>query len=437
MTLSQELVWRGFVKDTTLSNLAELDRKKWVFYCGFDASAPSQTIGNLATLMAIKTFLRHGHQGLILAGGATSLIGDPGGKDKERPLQSKEVIGQNVSEAKKQLSRVLVGQENWQLVNNLDWFANLGFLDFLRDIGKHFPMSQLIKRDFIAQRLGDQASGISYSEFSYGLLQSYDFYHLYKNYDCRLQLGGADQWGNCLSGVDLIARRESARVEVITLPLVVNRATGKKFGKSEDGAVWLAKELTSPYDFYQFWLNCDDQGLEQYLKTYTSLKKEEIEDLLNQQRRDPGRRPGQKRLAQEVTRLVHQETDLSLVEQLTDLVFKKEPQGLKKQDFLSQIIDRQIQPNCQSSQDWPDDLQKIGLFSSQTRAKELANKGGLKVVFSTGVADLKFDSSRGQKDSWTTLAKKSNWLPFSDQNYDFWLIKRGKNKLAIIYEKRN
>ena len=200
MTLSEELQWRGFVQQTTLRTLSDLDKKKQVFYHGFDASADSQTIGNLAAMMFDKVFMRHGWKAIILAGGATSLIGDPGGKDKERVLQTEETIGANVKKAEQQLKKIF-GDKDFTLVNNIDWTKGMTVLDFLRDIGKHFSMTPLVQRDYIAQRIGEGGAGISYTEFSYTLLQGMDYLHLYDNYEVTMQLGGSAQWGNCLSGV--------------------------------------------------------------------------------------------------------------------------------------------------------------------------------------------------------------------------------------------
>lgn len=316
MTLSEELVWRGFVNQTTLSDITELDKKTRTFYLGFDASADSQTVGNLAAMMFAKNFLRHGYRGVILAGGSTSLIGDPGGKDKERPMQDEETIAANVAAASREIQSVLRGHD-FNLVNNLDWTRDMKVLPFLRDIGKHFSMTQLVQRDYIANRLGEGGSGISYTEFSYTILQGMDYLHLYDNEGVTLQLGGSDQWGNCLSGVDLIRRARGVEVDVITLNLVINKATGKKFGKSEDGAVWLNPTKTSPTQFYQFWINADDEGAEGYLKIYTELGKPEIDAIMEQHRSDPGSRHAQTQLAREVTRLVHGEEQMRQAEQVT------------------------------------------------------------------------------------------------------------------------
>lgn len=304
MTLSEELAWRGFINQSTFEDIKKLDEQTWTFYHGFDASADSLTVGNLAGVMVDKVFMRHGGKAYILAGGATSLIGDPGGKDIERPLQDEQTITHNVAGVAKQLEKALSGYD-FTLVNNLDWTKDLTVIAFLRDIGKYFSMTPLVQRDFIARRMGEGGAGISYTEFSYTLLQGMDFLHLFDEFGVNLQVGSSDQWGNCLSGVDLIRRARNAEAYVFTHPLIINKATGKKFGKSEAGAVWLDPVRTSPEEFYQFWINSDDEGVEEYLKVYTELDKTTVDDVMAQHRTDPKQRIAQKRLAHEVTQLVH------------------------------------------------------------------------------------------------------------------------------------
>ena len=333
MTLSEELKWRGFINQTTISNLQILDEKKLKFYHGYDASVDSLTIGNLAAIMMDKVFIRHGWQPVILSGGATSLIGDPGGKDSERPMQSVDQVTHNVDSVTKQIAK-LFGSEI-EFVNNLDWFSNMNVLEFLRDVGKHFSMTPLTQRDYIAKRLGDGGSGISYTEFSYTLLQGYDFLYLYKNYGVVLQLAGSDQWGNSLSGVDLVRRVEGAEVNVLTCPLIINKATGKKFGKSEAGAVWLDSERTLIYQLYQFWLNVDDEGVEDYLKIYTELSKEQIDEIIQKFSNDKSKRLAQKTLAYEVTKLVHGKDSADAVVRVTDVLFGSSDYSLlKSEDFV-------------------------------------------------------------------------------------------------------
>lgn len=322
MTLSEELVWRGMINQTTLSDITELDKKKLTFYKGFDASAPSQTVGNLAAMMVDLVFLRHGYKGIILAGGATSLIGDPGGKDKERPMQTVETINANVAAAKKQIKKIYRDHE-FTLVNNIDWTKKINVLEFLRDIGKYFNIGEMVKKDYIATRIGEGGSGISYTEFSYSLLQGFDYLHLYQKYNCTLQIGGSDQWSNCLAGVELIRRKLGKEVHVITLPLIINKTTGKKFGKSEEGAVWLDPELTSPYNFYQFWLNVDDESVKDYLKIYTDISKTDFDNLISEFEKDKSTRLAQKHLAYAVTELVHGTSEATKAQTTAQALFGK------------------------------------------------------------------------------------------------------------------
>jgi len=326
MTLSEELTWRGFVNQTTYPDIKAIDDKKIVFYHGYDVSSDSQAIGNLAAMMLDRCMLRHGHEAIIVAGGATSLVGDPGGKDAERELQSVETIAHNTTCAEKQIKRIFTGFD-FKLVNNLDWTHKMTVLDYLRDYGKHFSMTPLIQRDYISTRIGEDGAGLSYAEFSYTILQGIDYLHLFDEYGCTLQLGGSDQWGNCLSGVDLIRRVRGAEVNVLSQPLVINKATGKKFGKSEEGAVWLDPKKTTPTAFYQFWINVDDEGLESYLKIFTELSKDEIDKSLAAHAKDPGSRSGQKTLAREVTTLVHGKDKMELAEAVTEFLTGRKPIG--------------------------------------------------------------------------------------------------------------
>jgi tyrosyl-tRNA synthetase len=368
MTLSEELEWRGFINQTTFNDIKELDGKQWTFYHGFDASAPSQTVGNLAAMMVDKVFMRHGHKAIVLAGGATSLIGDPGGKDSERTLQDESTVAHNVACAQDQLNKVFHGYE-FTLVNNLDWTKDLTVIDFLRNIGKHFSMTQLVQRDYIAKRIGEGGAGISYTEFSYTLLQGMDFLHLYDEFGANLQIGGSDQWGNCLSGVDLIRRARGAEVHVMTLPLVINKATGKKFGKSEEGAVWLDPERTTPTQFYQFWMNADDEGVEGYLKIFTELNKSEVDSIMAKHQENPKERLAQTRLAQEVTRLLHGEEQMALAEAVTQFLTGK--QAIGEADASALEATRKEIPSVTAKPG--DDLLQIlvdtGLATSKTEAR--------------------------------------------------------------------
>lgn len=337
-TLSEELSWRGFVNQTTFDDLTRLDGEKLTFYWGVDPSADSMTIGNFAAAMMVRHFIDHGHKAVLLVGGATGMIGDPDGKKDERNLKMLDEIAQNKAGIAAQYKKIFDGKE-FQIVDNYDWFKGIDYLSFLRNIGKHVPVSQMLGRDFVQSRLGEGGSGISYAEFSYSLIQGYDFLHLYQEKGVTLQLCGADQWGNSITGVDLIRRITGGEAHVYSTPLVINKATGVKFGKSEDGAIWLDPSKTSVYKFYQFWLNVDDEGVIDYAKIYTLLSREEIEKLETEQQQNPGARPAQKALAYEVTKLVHGEERADSVKRVTDVLFGKADFASLNQDDLATLAD--------------------------------------------------------------------------------------------------
>lgn len=320
MKLSEELTWRGFVNQTTYNDISVLDGDPITFYIGVDPSADSMTIGNLAATMMVQHFINHGHKAFLLVGGATGMIGDPDGKSDERNLKTIEEISKNKAVIAEQYKNLFAGKD-FTLVDNYDWFKDINFLDFLRTVGKHAPLSQMISRDFVQSRLGAEGNGISYAEFSYSLIQAYDFLYLFKNHDVTLQLCGSDQWGNCVAGVDLIRRVEGKEANIYSTPLIMNKATGAKFGKSEDGAIWLSSAKTSVYKFYQFWLNTDDEGVIDYLKVYTMFDKPTIEDLTAKTKDNPAGRLAQKTLAYEVTKMVHGQDRADSVKRVTAVLF--------------------------------------------------------------------------------------------------------------------
>jgi tyrosyl-tRNA synthetase len=278
------------------------------------------TIGNFAAAMMVRHFIDAGHKAFLLVGGATGMIGDPDGKSDERNLLSLDDIARNKAAIAEQYKTVFAGQP-FEIVDNYDWFKNITFLDFLRDIGKHVPLSQMLGREFVQSRLGEDGSGISYAEFSYSLIQGYDFLDLYRNHGVTLQVAGADQWGNSIAGVDLIRRVAGGEAHVYSTPLVMNKATGKKFGKTEDGAIWLDEKKTSVFKFYQFWLNSDDEGVTEYAKVYTLLDQAAIAEMRSQVAQNPGARQAQKTLAREVTKIVHGEDRTASVERVTTTLF--------------------------------------------------------------------------------------------------------------------
>lgn len=320
MTLSEELEWRGFVNQTTFEDIKALDGGPVSFYFGVDPSADSMHIGQLAMAMMIRHFITHGHKATLLVGGATGMIGDPDGKTDERELKSVEEVERNKAGIAAQYTSLFSGQ-SFDIVDNYDWFKDMNYLTFLREVGKYVPVSQMLGRDFIQTRIGEGGSGISYAEFSYALIQGYDFLHLFREKGITLQIAGADQWGNSITGLQLIRKIESAEANVWTAPLIINKSTGRKFGKSEEGAVWLDSSKTSVFRFYQFWLNVDDEGAIDYAKIYTLLSPDEVSELAERQKADPGARDAQKTLAFEVTKLVHGEDAATSAKKVTEVLF--------------------------------------------------------------------------------------------------------------------
>jgi tyrosyl-tRNA synthetase len=374
MTLSEELTWRGFVKQSTFNDITELDTKKMKFYFGVDPSASSMTIGNLASAMMCKVFIKHGYEPVLLVGGATGLIGDPDGKAQERDLRNKEEIEINKKGIISQYKSIFSGLE-FQIVDNYDWFKEIGYLEFLREVGKHVPMRQMLSRDFVQSRLGEEGAGISYAEFSYSLIQGYDFLHLHNEYGVDLQLSGADQWGNSVTGVDLVRRKTGDEVHVWSGPLVVNKTTGVKFGKTEDGAVWLDSNLTSVFKYYQFWLNLDDAGCEEYLKIYSTLDKEEIDSVISEFNNDRSSRHAQKVLAREATSLLHGKERAKSAEKVSNVLFGGENfMNLNKDDLG--LLSNEL-TTFEYTNNIIDLLVSVKLANSKTEARNFLNSGAI------------------------------------------------------------
>jgi len=376
MTLSEELTWRGYAHQTTLSDITKLDEGSVSFYFGVDPSADSMTIGHLAAAMMVRHFINAGHKAYLLVGGATGMIGDPDGKKDERNLLTLDDIARNKQAIAEQYRMIFDGQP-FTVVDNLDWVKDVTFLDFLRDIGKHVSLSSMLGRDFVQSRLGEDGSGISYAEFSYSLIQGYDFLHLFKNRDVTLQLCGADQWGNSIAGVDLIRRIEGKEAHVFSTPLIINKATGKKFGKTEDGAVWLDEKKTSVYKFYQFWLNVDDEGVIDYAKVYTLMNKDAIDAMQGRLEVDPGAREAQKTLALEVTKIVHGADRALSAERVTNVLFG----GQSFSDLTAEDIDilRTEIPVVKGEQSLVEALAASGCASSNGEARRLIEAGSVSV----------------------------------------------------------
>jgi tyrosine--tRNA ligase len=318
MKLSEELQWRGFWNQTTFTNDKLIDSENFTLYLGTDPSADSLHVGHLAVYMMVRHFLERGHKVFLLVGGGTGMIGDMRDTE-ERSLLSYAEIEHNKRALKAQVSQIFAGRD-FTLVDNADWLGNLELLPFLRDIGKNFNMADLIGREFFKARI-DNGKGLSFAEFTYTLLQGYDFWHLFKHHSVNLQIGGSDQWGNLLSGVELIRKKENAEVYAMTAPLLINKSTGRKFGKSEGGAVWLDENKTSVYKFYQFWLNVDDESAIEYMKIFTMLDRDTIEAIAENHAVNPGARSAQKVLAREVTDIVHGVNRRESVERVTEVLF--------------------------------------------------------------------------------------------------------------------
>lgn len=383
MNLSEELIYRGFQAETTIKDPKTLDtRESKKFYWGADPSADSLTIGNLAALMMCACFVRHGYQPYLLVGGATGQIGDPK-ENGERDLKTLDEVEHNKSCIKNQIERI-VQAENLTMVDNYDWFKNINYLDFLREVGKAFSMTQLLDRQFVQNRIGDGGSGISYAEFSYTLIQGYDFLHLFREHGVSLQLCGADQYGNCTSGIHLIKRLENADADVWSTPLIIDPVTGRKFGKSEGNAIWLAStdngsgNYTSIFGFYQFWLNQPDSSVEYLLKIYTLLDKSEIEDILKRHSETPENRLAQKTLAKKVTEIVHGKENAETIENLTNLLFNKSTDFTNfSTDEISEFAN--FLPTIPKGTNLVDALITTGLAESKKKAREFIAAGAISI----------------------------------------------------------
>lgn len=408
MTLSEELAWRGFVNQTTFKDIKALDAEPIAFYWGVDPSADSMTVGNFAAAMMVRHFISHGHKAVLLVGGATGLIGDPDGKKQERDLKELDEIAANIAGISAQYKTVFAG-ESFEIVNNYDWFKDINYMDFLRTIGKHLSMTQLLDREFVQSRIGAGGAGISYAEFSYSLVQGYDFLHLFREKGVTLQVCGADQWGNSLAGVEMIRKLEAKEAHVYSTPLIVNKSTGVKFGKSEEGAVWLDANKTSPYKFYQFWLNTDDEGVEDYLKVYTLIQPEELEKLMAEFKNNPQDRAAQKYLAFETTKLVHGEKRAQSVKNVSEVLFgQKDFSELTKEDL--EELSKEIPVVTGST--LVEVLVSSQLASSNTEANRFLQAGSVSINGAKVLQNAEISSVQAVNGHY--------------------LVKRGKNNFALV-----
>ena len=325
MDFIEELTWRGMIHQMMPGTDEQLKKEMTTAYLGIDPTADSLHIGHLVGVMMLKHFQRAGHKPIALVGGATGMIGDPSMKSQERKLLDEETLRHNQEAIKNQLAKFLDFDSDApnaaEMVNNYDWMKNFSFLDFIRDVGKHITVNYMMAKDSVKKRLsGESQQGMSFTEFSYQLCQGYDFLHLYKEKNCRLQLGGSDQWGNITTGTELIRRTAGGEAYALTCPLIT-KADGGKFGKTESGNVWLDPRYTSPYKFYQFWLNVSDADAEKYIKIFTELTREEVAALVEEQAQNPGARPLQKRLAKEITTMVHSAADYEAAVEASQILF--------------------------------------------------------------------------------------------------------------------
>lgn len=375
MTLSEELIWRGFSHQTTFKNPADLDGKARTFYFGIDPSAPSAQVGNLAAMMMCRIFIRHGYKAILLTGGATGRIGDP--KDtEERKLKSAAEVDANVKALTDQYRQVFGGKD-LDIVNNYDWFKEIKSIDFLREVGKKFSMSQLLDRDFVKSRVGEGKSGLSYAEFSYSLIQGYDFLHLFREFGASLQLCGSDQWGNCISGVELIRKELEEDAHVWSMPLVIDKTTGRKFGKSEGGnTLWLNPEMTSTFKLYQFWLNVADENVDSYLKIFTDINPEEFDELISEFNENRADRAAQKYLAYEVTKLVHGKEVAESVKRISEVLFSgRNASELTEADFKALSLELPVS----EADDILDFLVETSLASSKGEARRLVEQNAVSI----------------------------------------------------------
>lgn len=380
MNLIEDLRWRGLLAQSTDETALVIALKNPItLYVGFDPTAPSLHAGNLVVLLALRRFQLAGHNPIALVGGATGLVGDPSGKSDERTLNSTEIVEGWVSRIRKQVAAFLdfdAPKNPAQVVNNLDWTAPLSAIEFLRDIGKHFSVNQMLSKDSVSARL--ESGGISYTEFSYQVLQSYDYLELFRRKNCTLQIGGSDQWGNIVAGLDLIRRVEQGSAHALTIPLLM-KADGTKFGKTAGGSVWLDPEMTSPYAFFQFWLNSDDKDVINFLKVFSFKSIHEITELENSHNENPGLRQAHRALARELTTLVHSDEITQRVEAAAGALFGQgELSELDEATLASALAElpRTVISLSEEIPTWVDLLTATGVVDTKSAARRIVKEGG-------------------------------------------------------------
>lgn len=382
--LIEELRWRGLIQDIIPGTEEELVKEPVTAYVGFDPTADSLHIGSLIPIIVLVHLQNFGHKPIALVGGATGMVGDPSGKSEERNLISKEILDKNVAAVKEQLSKFLDFNTDRvnaaEMVNNYDWFSNISFLDFIRDVGKHISVNYMMAKDSVKKRLEGE-NGMSFTEFTYQLVQGYDFYWLYQHKNCKLQFGGSDQWGNIVTGTELIRRKAGGEAFAFTCPLLT-KSDGSKFGKTEKGNIWLDPTKTSPYTFYQFWLNTADGDAERFLKVFTFLSQKEISDLVEQHKGKENQRILQKKLAEELTCLVHSRTDYEFAVKASTILFNNDTAEILKElteDQLLQVMDGVPSVEIQVQQ-----LEELDLVSLLAAVQILPSKGEAKKMLAGG-----------------------------------------------------
>lgn len=392
MNFIEELKWRGMLHDIMPGTEEQLKKEITSAYLGIDPTADSLHIGHLVGVMILRHFQRSGHKPIALIGGATGMIGDPSGKSQERNLLDEKTLRHNQNSIKKQLEKFLdfdSGEANAaELVNNYDWMKDFTFLDFIRDVGKHITVNYMMAKDSVKRRLnGEWAEGLSFTEFTYQLVQGYDFLHLYQSKNCKLQMGGSDQWGNITTGTELIRRKTGGEAYGLVCSLIT-KADGTKFGKTESGNVWLSKAYTSSYKFYQFWLNVSDEDAERYIKIFTFLSKEEIESLTEEHRKAPHLRLLQKRLAKEITTMVHSENDYNAAVEASEILFgNSTSDSLKKLDEETLLAVFEGVPQFEVSKQELEKgikavdllVEKAPVFPSKSEMRKLTQGGGTSI----------------------------------------------------------
>jgi tyrosyl-tRNA synthetase len=389
MNLIEELTWRGMLQDIMPGTEEQLMKESTAGYIGFDPTADSLHIGSLVPILLLVHLQRAGHRPIALVGGATGMVGDPSGKSEERNLLSEESLQKNVDGIRKQLDKYLdfnpANPHHARMVNNYDWFRNISFIHFLRDVGKHITVNYMMSKDSVKKRIeGD--TGISYTEFAYQLMQGYDYYWLYENMGCKLQMGGSDQWGNITTGSELIRRKSAGEAFAFTCPLIT-KSDGGKFGKTEKGNVWLDPEKTSPYHFYQFWLNASDTDAEKWIRIFTLLPGEEIIQIAEAHMQDPSQRLLQKKLAEEVTRFIHGQPELDKAIQTTEKLFSGNAvdniRELSEEELLQSMegvtVFNMETARLDNGIDLTSLLAETGIFPSKGEARKMITGGGVSI----------------------------------------------------------